>query len=1152
MATTSIREHVVLSPDLCELSRARELIKRVGTRAGLPEQRVFDACVAVSEACANAMEHTGATQEVRVEAETQPDRVEVRVWGPGEFRLPPPGVEREHRGLGLPLMATLSDHLTLYSQPEGGTLVSLVFFLPGRGRSRRGVRPLPPAEVELRQENILLSTILASASLGIFVLDPDLCVRWANPAAESFLEESRSHVVGVPLDDILPALRETRSLEMLTRVSQTGRPLLREDFEVSGFDRGPRYWQVQVVPLGAQIEDPPFDLLVMASETTPEVRARRRIEQLVDETEQLARRADARAREAEEANAYVEAVLDALDDGFVLFDPEWRVAYANHKALELARKSGEEVLGQVVWQLQDGIDPRFRQALEQAARDRKATTLVARYGPFDVWIEMRAFPFAAGLATFLRDVTEQHFAAVERDRLYEEQRLSAELNAALAAVDRAIHSSLDPDLVSRRSVIEGTRALGADSSVLSLHEEGGFRVTHSYGWTEDLTGLFLPDERDPHGLLAMRSGETLAVDDARSDPRVDPDLMRAYGVQSVILAPLVVGKRSIGTISFNHLKAPHHFSAREVEFVTQLATSLSLALENAQLMAGQRRGQQLAEALSVVNSRLLGAHESEEVVREVIDLAREALDFPMVALLVRLRDDWHLGYLSGTGSERLAARLSDSAFVDGLVAAQSGRSLVTEGETPLLTAALEVRDQVFGVLVATGGSRAGGMRVDFFEKVAGSLSLALERRTLWLAQEEARRLAEAMNEVSELLTASPDTGGSLREVLATAGAALGVDSAGIALRLTDGRWVPAYTYGLPEDVLARTFSDEEFPAAAEVCRTRTPVYWDEERGDVDQMATVQLAGIKAGLSLPLLVRNEFLGVLAFHYHSSPARFTPAEDTFARTLASRISNALETEHLLATQRHIADTLQGGLLTIPEQVPGVSFSHVYRSATDEALIGGDFYDLIQINECSVAIVIGDVAGHGVDAARMGAATRDTIRAYGYLMDSPCDVLQMANATLGKNRALSGFVTVFLGLLDLATGDLIYCSAGHPPALIRRADASVEMLTAGAPPIGVFDQLRYHPQRAKLQENDLLLTYTDGLTEARAGSECFGEERLIELLRESRDVPLEDLPGFLLEAVGRFAGGRFDDDLALLAVRLAGAGRPGLLQLHLGEEV
>lgn len=240
-------------------------------------------------------------------------------------------------------------------------------------------------------------------------------------------------------------------------------------------------------------------------------------------------------------------------------------------------------------------------------------------------------------------------------------------------------------------------------------------------------------------------------------------------------------------------------------------------------------------------------------------------------------------------------------------------------------------------------------------------------------------------------------------------------------------------------------------------------------------------------------------------------------------------------LLDQQRALFHRLQTTLLDIPSQLPGVGFGHLYRSATKEAQIGGDFYDVFQAKNGRVGLLIGDVSGHGIEAARVASLVKDTVHAFAHQFIRPHLVLKQTNQLLIEKK-LVGFVTAFLGFLDTKTGALVYSSAGHPPPLLR-VDGRVESLQSIGPPLGVFDDARYADRAVQVPESSLILLYTDGITEVRRGRVFYGEDGLAGALRRLDDVPVEMLPSLLLDQALRFSGGRLEDDVAVMAVNYLG---------------
>ena len=217
-----LRHSFTLRIDLAEVGRARHLISELAAEAGFSEERRFDIQVACSEACANAIEHSSPGSEVVLEVLTYQDRLEVKIDGPGQFEIPAVAAkERSHRGLGLPLMAKLSDHLALYSGPRGGTLVALTFYRPGF-RDERPDDVTPPSIVELLEENELVTAILGSITDEVWFADAQKRFTLANPAA--FAEFGAASSEGTAVAE-LAAATEVYRPDMTPRPVEEAPPL---------------------------------------------------------------------------------------------------------------------------------------------------------------------------------------------------------------------------------------------------------------------------------------------------------------------------------------------------------------------------------------------------------------------------------------------------------------------------------------------------------------------------------------------------------------------------------------------------------------------------------------------------------------------------------------------------------------------------------------------------------------------------------------------------------------------------------------------------------------------------------------------------------------------------------------------------------------
>ncbi len=233
------------------------------------------------------------------------------------------------------------------------------------------------------------------------------------------------------------------------------------------------------------------------------------------------------------------------------------------------------------------------------------------------------------------------------------------------------------------------------------------------------------------------------------------------------------------------------------------------------------------------------------------------------------------------------------------------------------------------------------------------------------------------------------------------------------------------------------------------------------------------------------------------------------------------------------RKIAEQLQSALLDIPAEIGPVKLGHLYISATEAARVGGDFYDVFEAKQGKIAVLVGDVSGHGIQAARTATLVKDVVHAFTHQSVRPQEVLKRTNALLIE-KDLQGFVSLFLGILDPQTGTFRYASAGHPETLLRRVMGTIESLGVGSSPLGVFSDARWRPGRVELQAGDMLLLYTDGVVEARRKGEFFGKSRLEALLKR-KELSVQRLPHLLLDQVLAFSEGRLQDDVAVLALAL-----------------
>ncbi|MGA8034818.1 MAG: PP2C family protein-serine/threonine phosphatase [Candidatus Acidiferrales bacterium] len=217
----------------------------------------------------------------------------------------------------------------------------------------------------------------------------------------------------------------------------------------------------------------------------------------------------------------------------------------------------------------------------------------------------------------------------------------------------------------------------------------------------------------------------------------------------------------------------------------------------------------------------------------------------------------------------------------------------------------------------------------------------------------------------------------------------------------------------------------------------------------------------------------------------------------------------------------------------QLAGVQIAGAWQPARE---VGGDYFDVIALDEKRLGICIGDVAGKGITAALLMANLQASFRAFATPDASPQEVCTKLNKFLSANLASGRFVTFFYGVLDSERRTLIYENAGHCPGLLIRADGAAERLRGGGAVLGVFPDWIYQDSIVQLERGDTLLLATDGVTEAENSRlEEFGEQRLLEAAC-TRNGSALDTQRAVMQQVTAYCGGNFRDDATLLVLRFS----------------
>ena len=229
---------------------------------------------------------------------------------------------------------------------------------------------------------------------------------------------------------------------------------------------------------------------------------------------------------------------------------------------------------------------------------------------------------------------------------------------------------------------------------------------------------------------------------------------------------------------------------------------------------------------------------------------------------------------------------------------------------------------------------------------------------------------------------------------------------------------------------------------------------------------------------------------------------------------------------------ARTIQRRLL--PNEIPQIAGCRISGAWRPARTVSGDYFDVLKFNDSNAALCIADVSGKGMPAALLMSNVQAAVHAFASESLSPSELCAKVNRVVSSSTGEDKFITFFYGIVDAEQKKFVYTNAGHNAGILLRRDGSLIRLEPGGAVLGPFPNWNYKHEEIELKDGDRLLLFTDGVTELRSltGDE-FGEERLIDLLTENRELDADELRDLIVQAVVSFGGGEFQDDATLLVL-------------------
>ena len=645
--------------------------------------------------------------------------------------------------------------------------------------------------------------------------------------------------------------------------------------------------------------------------------------------------------------------------------------------------------------------------------------------------------------------------------------------------------------------------------------------------------------------------------------------------ECAVSTTLPLGRPPLGVLQLFHRAGEEP----EAEQLTRLATfgvraahALRTGEQARQLALELERTRALLEVIVQATAELSVSHTLETAVERVAEL----LGVDRVAVYLRGTSERELEAAASRGlagpHARIADRLLDAALGplreravlevadvvrDPRVAVPAATARET-GIGSALAVPLMARGDVVGLLAAypAGEPAAGEHETALLAALAGQLAVAVQNAQL---HEQAKRLGEereaalaaeraaagrvrALYEVSRSFAQSLRLDETLDALARTVVEVLDLDAA--VVRMPDERreqLVP-HAINIREAAFVepvRTILSQPVPFG----QRNVQRLFRERRsfrlapGPGEQFLPALVPFLEKGWTaavVPVALPTEVVASLGVFSFRPGSPITQETVEAATALAGQAALAIDNARLYQQQKQFADTMQRSLLPRSRPViEGLEVGEVYEPSA-RVDVGGDVYDFLALEDGRLAVVLGDVTGHGVDATADMAMAKFVFRSLAREHPEPADFLASANEVICSEIGPGKFISMSYVVVDGRSGRVAGASAGHPAPRIVLADGSTRPLEAHGLVLGIDGGQEYVESHADLPPGASLVLYTDGVVEARRNGELYGDDRLDALLVERHELSAAGLASAIAEDAREFAGGDLSDDLAVVVIR------------------
>jgi sigma-B regulation protein RsbU (phosphoserine phosphatase) len=301
--------------------------------------------------------------------------------------------------------------------------------------------------------------------------------------------------------------------------------------------------------------------------------------------------------------------------------------------------------------------------------------------------------------------------------------------------------------------------------------------------------------------------------------------------------------------------------------------------------------------------------------------------------------------------------------------------------------------------------------------------------------------------------------------------------------------------------------------------------------------------IRSLIAVPMMAKSELRGVLTVYNKKDGKPFAEDDQRLLAIIAGQSGQVVENARLYEKEKtlvkmqeevRLAARIQTELL--PKSAPTVEGYDIVGRTLPAQEVGGDYFDFIPIDEHRLAFCLGDVTGKGLPASLLMANLQATLRGQTLTTGSPKTCLERSNQLLYQSTSPEKFATLFYAILDLQNHQIHYSNAGHDNPYLCSGHVATKRLKIGGIPLGMLPDFSFEQESVPLEDDSILVAYSDGVTEAmNAQEEMFGEERIAAVIDQHKNAPASEIIDHLVSAVKTFAAGYpQSDDITVVVMR------------------